>query len=342
MPTTQVLSTVALGRSGPRVSAIGLGCMGMSEFYGPTDRAQSFAALEQAEESGVNFLDTSDAYGVGENEQLLAEFLTGPRRRRFVLATKFGVQRDPETRRPLGVRGDAEYVRAAAEACLRRLGTDYIDLFYLHLPDPRTPIEVTVGAMAELVQAGKVRHLGVSNVSATQLRAAHAVHPLAAVQMEWSVFTRSVEAELVPAAAELGIGFVPYAPLGRGMLTGLYPSTEGLAPNDYRQAVPRFNDTANAEHNAGLVEVVGKIAVAHGATSAQVALAWLLGRGARHDGLTVVPIPGTKRAERVAENAAAARLELTEAETALLDELGDQVRGAATPPMPRAVAQSQE
>ncbi|HEY3871871.1 MAG TPA: aldo/keto reductase [Actinocrinis sp.] len=340
MATTQSLGTVSLGRSGPQVSAIGLGCMGMSEFYGPADRAQSLAALERAEQCGVNFLDTSDAYGVGANEELLADFLAGPRRSRFVLATKFGVQRDPETGRPLGVRGDAEYVRQAADACLRRLGTDYIDLFYLHLPDPRTPIEVTVGAMAELVQAGKVRHLGVSNLGAGQLRAAHAVHPIAAVQLEWSVFTRSVEEELVPTAAELGIGFVPYAPLGRGFLTGAYTSTAGLAPNDYRQAIPRFNDPGNAAHNAGLVEVVDKIAAAHEATPAQVALAWLIGRGARYGGLAVVPIPGTKRAERVAENAGAVRLSLTEAQIAQLDALGAQVRGEANPPMPRAVAQA--
>jgi aryl-alcohol dehydrogenase-like predicted oxidoreductase len=340
---------VELGGTGLRVSAVGLGCMGMSEFYGPAEREESLLALRRALEVGVSFLDTSDAYGVGANEELIGEFLGGTRRDEVVLATKFGVLRDKETGRPQGVRGDAQYVREACDASLGRLGTDYIDLYYQHLADPKIPIEETVAALADLVAAGKVRHVGLSNINADQLRAAHAVHPIAAVQNEWSLFTRDAEESLVPACAELGVGFVPYAPLGRGFLTGVYTSTAKLAANDYRRAVPRFNDEANSTHNAGLLKAVYEVAEAHGATPGQVALAWLLGQRDRR-GIGVVPIPGTKQAARLAENAGAAEVTLSDADYAVLDPIGAQVRGDRQPPLPpeivrlrqqQALAQSQ-
>jgi len=332
---------VELGRTGLRTSAVGLGCMGMSEFYGPADREQSLAVLCRAAELGVTLLDTSDAYGVGGNEELIGEFLGGARREDVVLATKFGVLRDKATGRPQGVRGDAPYVREACDASLGRLGTDYIDLYYQHLADPRIPIEETVAALKELVDAGKVRHIGLSNINADQLRAAHAVHPIAAVQNEWSLFTRDAEEALLPACAELGVGFVPYAPLGRGFLTGVYTSTAKLTATDYRRAVPRFNDPDNAAHNAGLLGAVHQIAAAHGATTGQVALAWLIGRGEQY-GIGVVPIPGTKQPARLGENAAAADVRLTEADFAALDPIGEQVRGAATPPIPAEIARQQQ
>jgi aryl-alcohol dehydrogenase-like predicted oxidoreductase len=318
------------------VSAIGLGCMGMSEFYGPSDKEESLAALRRAADLGVNFLDTSDAYGIGENERLLGHYLAGARRDDVVIGTKFGVQRDPETRMPLGVRGDAAYVRQACDASLGRLGVDRIDLYYIHLPDPKVPIEETVGAMAELIGAGKIGHIGLSNITAEQLRLAHAVHPIAAVQQEWSLFTREVEASLVPACAELGVGFVPYAPLGRGFLTGVYTSTESLSRMDYRQAIPRFA-SQNAEHNRGLLKLIEEVALTHGATTGQIALAWLIQQGEKH-GLPVVPIPGTRHGERLKENAAAAELQLSDADIAVLDPIAAQVLGAATPPIPAAVA----
>jgi len=331
------MDTIALGTGGLRVSAIGLGCMGMSEFYGPAHHADSLAALRRAAELGIDFLDTSDAYGIGANEELIGEFLRGTPRENVVLATKFGVLRDKETGRPLGVRGDAQYVREACDASLRRLGVDHIDLYYQHLAAPGTPIEETVAAMADLVTAGKVRHLGLSNIGPDQLRAAVAVHPIAAVQNEWSLFTRTSEAGLIPECVRAGVGLVPYAPLGRGFLTGVYTSTEGLAADDYRQAVPRFNDPANSAHNAGLLKVLREIADAYQATPGQVALAWLIGQGGRL-GLGVAPIPGSKNADRVAENAAAAGLSLTEADYAALEPLADQVLGSATPPLPAEIA----
>jgi aryl-alcohol dehydrogenase-like predicted oxidoreductase len=328
--------SVTLGRSGPAVSAVGLGCMGMSEFYGPSDKDESISTLRRAVDLGVTFLDTSDAYGIGANESLLGEFVAGLPREDVVLSTKFGVVRDPETGRPVGMRGDAEYVRQACEASLRRLGTDHIDLYYLHVPDPKTPVEQTVAAMAELVAAGKVRHLGLSNLGPDQVRAAAAVAPIAAVQLEWSLFSRDVEAGTVQVCAELGIGFVPYAPLGRGMLTGVYTGTDGLAPTDYRQAVPRFN-AENGPRNVPLVEAVRAVAAAHGATPGQVALAWLLHRSTVY-GTAVVPIPGTRRVGRIEENAGAADLELTAADLAALEPLAGRVAGAGTPPLPSEIA----
>jgi aryl-alcohol dehydrogenase-like predicted oxidoreductase len=324
-----------LGLTGLDVSAIGLGCMGMSEWYGPADRDESLATLRRALDLGITLLDTADIYGLGANEQLIGEFIAGCLRADVVVATKFGPIRDPRTGKPVGLRGDAAYVRQACDASLRRLGTDYIDLYYQHFPDPRTPVEETVGAMGELVTAGKVRHLGLSNITATQLRAAAAVHPIVAVQSEWSLFSRDPEESLIPACAELGVSFVPYSPLGRGFLTGAYTSTAGLSPGDLRQVLPRFQGE-NAAHNVGLLRPVANIAAGHGATPAQVALAWLIQQQEIH-GVSVVPIPGTKRRARLEENAAAASLQLTPGELVALEPIAAQVAGSGHAPRPPEV-----
>lgn len=329
------MRNVSLGETGLDVPAIGLGCMGMSEFYGSADREESLATLRRAVELGAAFLDTADAYGVGENETLLGEFLAGQRRADLLVASKFGAVRDPQTRMPIGIRGDAEHVRQAADATLSRLGTEYLDLYYQHLPDPNVPIEDTVGAMAELVRAGKVRHLGLSNLTPDQLRAAHAVHPIAAVQCEWSLFSREVEQGMVATCAELGIGFVAYSPLGRGFLTGKVISSEGLDSTDSRNHIPRFNGE-NAMHNATLLAPIRAAADAHGATPAQIALAWLIQQGDRHH-VTVVPIPGTTRRAGLDENVAAADLRLTDAELKALEPICAQVLGAGRPPVPAVV-----
>lgn len=333
------MRTVALGKTGLEVSAIGLGCMGMSEFYGPADHDESLATLGRAVELGVTFLDTSDAYGVGANESLLGEFFGTGRRDQVVLATKFGAVRDPQTRQLLDMRADPEHVRAACDASLKRLGTDYIDLYYLHFPDRRVPIEETVGAMAELVAAGKVRHIGLSNVTADQLRAGHTVHPIAAVQNEWSLFTRDTEESLLPVCAELSIGFVPYSPLGRGFLTGAYTSRANLGAGDYRHAIPRFSDE-HAEHNTGLLTPLREAAQAHGATLGQIALAWLIQQGEVR-GTSVVPIPGTKTRARLEENAAATGVRLTADELAALEPIAAQVRGDGRPAIPPAATGGQ-
>jgi aryl-alcohol dehydrogenase-like predicted oxidoreductase len=331
------MRTVGLGSTGLHVSAIGLGCMGMSELYGPAERSESLATLHRALELGVTFLDTSDTYGLGANEQLLGEFIAaGDHREQVVLATKFGAVREAGSGRPVGLRGDAAYVREAGDASLRRLGVDYVDLYYVHFPDPRTPIEETVGAMAELVGAGKVRHLGLSNVSADQLRRAHQVHPIAAVQNEWSLFTRDIEESVVPACRELGVGLVPYSPLSRGFLTGAYTSTDQLAANDFRRAVPRFNGE-DARHNGDLLKPIQRIADAHRATLGQIALAWLFGQGdIQH--ASVVPIPGTKRRARLEENAGAIDVKLAADEMADLDQIAAQVAGSAWPALPPELA----
>jgi aryl-alcohol dehydrogenase-like predicted oxidoreductase len=326
----------SIGQTGLKVSAIGMGCMGMSELYGPADHSTSIDTLRRALDLGVTFLDTSDTYGIGANERLLGEFLAQGRREHVVLATKFGAVRDPTTRRPLGLRGDAEYVRQACDASLQRLGVDHIDLYYIHFPAPETPIEETVGAMAELVRAGKVRHLGLSNVTADQLRVSHQVHPIAAVQNEWSLFTREVEESVLPACAELGVGLVPYSPLGRGFLTGVYTSTDGLAPDDFRQAVPRFQGE-NALRNTDLLKPVQQIAEVRGATSGQIALAWLIRQGELNE-VPVVPIPGTKHRARLEENAAAVDIHLNDDEMASLEPIAAQVAGSAWPPLPPEIA----
>ncbi|NKZ01127.1 aldo/keto reductase [Nocardiopsis dassonvillei subsp. albirubida] len=297
--------------------------MGMSEFYGPGDEAESVRTLHHALDTGVTFLDTADMYGRGANEELLGRALKG-RRDDAVLATKFGILRtdDPDAR---PVRGDAAYVRQAIEASLRRLGTDVIDLYYMHRVDMDVPIEETVGAMAELVDQGKVRHLGLSEVTAGELRRAHAVHPIAAVQSEWSLWSRDVEEAVVPECVRLGVGFVPYSPLGRGFLTGTITTTDDLADDDFRRHQPRFSDERFRTNNR-ILEPVIRIAGAHGATPGQVALAWVQQR-ADVWGMPVVPIPGTRKTHRLDENAAAADLLLTGSELDELDTLADLVEG---------------
>src|SRR5688500_4435423 len=295
-----------LGRQGLTVSAIGLGCMGMSDFYGPSEESTNLAVLNHAIDIGVNFLDTADMYGVGENERLLAKVLK-TRRDEVVLATKFGNVRAPNGDF-LGVNGSPEYVAASCDASLQRLGVDHIDLYYQHRVDRNVPIEETIGAMQRLVDAGKVRHLGMSEASAETLRRAAAVHPIAALQTEYSLWTRDVEAEILPACRELGIGFVPYSPLGRGFLTGAIQGSGELAANDWRRTNPRFQE-GNAEQNRALVEAVTELAQARGCTPAQLALAWLLAQGP-----DIVPIPGTRRISRLDENAGAAHIQLGDAE----------------------------
>lgn len=292
-----------LGRHGPTVSALGLGCMGMSDFYGPADDARSLAVLNHALDLGISLLDTADMYGVGANERLLAPLLAA-RRSEVVLATKFGNVRAPDGRM-LRIDGSPAYVREACEASLQRLGVDHIDLYYQHRVDKTVPIEDTVGAMAELVRQGKVRHLGLSEASAATLRRAVAVHPIAALQTEYSLWTRDVEAEILPACRELGVALVPYSPLGRGFLTGAIRDADALAAGDWRRTNPRFQ-ADNLDANLALADALAALARAMGHTPAQLALAWLLDRGP-----DIVPIPGTRRIERLDENAAAARIALT-------------------------------
>jgi len=302
-----------LGRSGLSVSAIGLGCMGMSEFYGPSDDDQSLATLAAALDLGINFFDTADMYGVGHNERLLGRFLKG-RRDQVILATKFGNVRGPNGER-LGISGTPDYVRSACDASLARLGIDTIDLYYQHRVDPETPIEDTVGAMKGLVEAGKVRFLGLSECSVATLRRAHAVHPIAAVQIEYSLWSREPEAEMLDACRELGIAFVAYSPLGRSFLTGAVTSPDALAADDFRRANPRFVGEALAQ-NLKLTEALADFAAQKGTTSAQIALAWILNKQDH-----VIPIPGTRRVTYLKENVAAAALRLTGAEVATLDAL---------------------
>ena len=308
------LPTRALGQTGPTVSAQGLGCMGMSFAYGTPDADESVATIARALDLGVTFFDTADMYGFGHNEELVGKALA-PHRDEVVLATKFGIHLDEDAPGGRGVRGDAAYVRQACDASLGRLGTDHIDLYYQHRPDVTVPIEETVGAMADLVEAGKVRHLGLSEASADTLRRAAAVHPIAALQSEWSIFSRDIEADIVPACRELGIGLVPYSPLGRGMLTGTVGSLDELQDDDFRRTVPRFQGD-NLGRNLELVAVVKEIAAAHGVTPGQVALAWLAAQGD-----DVVPIPGTKRRTYLEENVGAVDVTLAAADLARLDDL---------------------
>jgi aryl-alcohol dehydrogenase-like predicted oxidoreductase len=300
-----------LGSSGIRVASIGLGCMGMSDFYGPTDDAESLATLNLALDRGANFLDTADMYGFGKNEELVGQ-VARARRHEVVLASKFGIVRDPNDPTKRAVNGRPEYVRSACEASLRRLGVDVIDLYYQHRVDPDVPIEETVGAMAELVQAGKVRALGLSEASVETVRRAHAVHPICALQTEYSLWTRDPEDGVLAVCRALNIAFVAYSPLGRGFLTGAIRQVDDLAPGDYRRQTPRFQSD-NLAQNLELVKQLEVLALQKGCTPAQLAVAWVLAQGK-----DMVPIPGTKRRQRLLENLAATDVRLAPAELAAL------------------------
>jgi aryl-alcohol dehydrogenase-like predicted oxidoreductase len=300
-------------RLGPlEVSALGLGCMGMSEFYGPGDEAESIASIHRALDLGIDLLDTADMYGPYKNEELIGRAIRD-RRDRVVLATKCGIVREPGNARVRGLNGRPEYIRSACEASLKRLGVAHVDLYQLHRVDPSVPIEESVGALADLVKAGKTRAIGLSEAGPRTLRRACAVHPIASLQTEYSLLARDVEPEVLPTCRELGVGFLAYSPLGRGLLTGRWRSRADFTPDDYRLFSPRFAEGA-IERNLSLVERVGALAARKGCTASQLSLAWLL-----HRGDDIVPIPGTKSRARLEENAAAARVSLSAAELAALD-----------------------
>jgi len=303
-----------LGKNGPRVSALGLGCMGMSDFYGPRNEAESLATMHHALDSGVNFFDTADMYGYGENEELIGKLLQ-TRRREVFLATKFGFVRDRADPSSRVVDGRPEYVRAACDASLRRLGVGVIDLYYAHRLNPAIPVEETVGTMAELVRAGKVRYLGLSEVGPANLRRAQAVHPIAALQSEYSLWSRDVEGGSLAACRELGIGFVPYSPLGRGFLTGQLKRFEDFAPDDQRRSQPRFQGE-NFTRNLALVQRISELAARKGCTPAQLALAWVLAQGE-----DIIPIPGTRRIRNFDDNLGALAIKLSASELAVIEQV---------------------
>ncbi|RJT44874.1 aldo/keto reductase [Rahnella woolbedingensis] len=302
-----------LGKNGPMVSALGLGCMGMSDFYTTgLDEKESLATLDRALELGVTMFDTADVYGPHTNEELLGRFLKG-RRNQVFLATKFGIVRDPANPQARGTNGHPDYVRKSVEGSLKRLGTDVIDLYYQHRPDPTVPVEDTMGALSDLVREGKIRYVGLSEVPVSILERAHKIHPVTALQTEYSLWSRDVEAEILPACERLGIGFVPYSPLGRGFLTGQIRSVDDLDADDYRRDSPRFQGE-NFAKNLQLAEKIGEVAQEKGVKPSQLALAWVLSQGDN-----MVPIPGTKRRHYLEENIAALDVSLSEAEIAAIE-----------------------
>jgi aryl-alcohol dehydrogenase-like predicted oxidoreductase len=314
---TNAMQTRTLGRSGLTVSAIGLGCMGMSDFYGKRDDSQSTRTLHRALDLGVTFFDTADMYGPYTNEELVGRALLD-RRGQAVIATKFGIQRDPNDPTKRGINGRPEYVRQACEGSLRRLGTDYIDLYYQHRVDPNTPIEETVGAMSRLVEEGKVRHLGLSEAAADTVRRANGVHPIAALQSEYSLWSRDPEDGVLAACRELGVSLVAYSPLGRGFLTGQIQHFEDLDADDYRRHTPRFQGE-NFQRNLDVVARIKEMSVQKNCTPGQLALAWVLAQGE-----DIVPIPGTKRIEYLEENLGALEVHLSADELAQIDEIAPQ------------------
>ncbi|MEU5542649.1 aldo/keto reductase [Streptomyces sioyaensis] len=319
------IRTVELGTGGPLVGVQGFGAMGISAAYGETDDATARDTLAATVEAGVTLIDTADMYGAGANEEFLAPFVTA-HRDEITLATKFGFEYRADDPGHRAIRNDPAYIKRAVEASLRRLNVEVIDLYYMHRRDPAVPLADSVGTMGELVREGKIKHLGLSEVTGAELREAYAVHPIAAVQSEWSLFSRDVERSAVGAAAALGVAFVPYSPLGRGFLTGAFSdASTDLSSSDFRQLLPRFTGD-NAKANAALLAPLHTIAGDHGATAAQIALAWVQQRAQAH-GLTVVPIPGTRKRSRLLENAAATRITLTAEELALLEPIAGQVAG---------------